>query len=134
MRRVAKEDEMKKKISMICMFVLLGPSLTILTSCTFKQTATEEGYVMLRNDTVYFITNKNFETKEELQSYMDRQINEKVPADMILKFDDKSAYKQLKSGYKVKVWSSEVFTSYPGQMIVKKFEIVERNDSFKEKR
>ncbi|WP_459499133.1 DUF3221 domain-containing protein [Bacillus sp. C1] len=119
---------MKQKITILCIFVFLGISLTLLTSCAFKQTGTEEGYVMLNGDTVYFIMNKKFDTKTELQNYMEQQMNGEFPANTVLSFDDKSSYKQLKSGYKIKVWSSEILTTYPERMIVKKFEIVEKND------
>lgn len=51
-----------------------------------------------------------------------------IPADTILRLGDKNAYKQLKSGYKIRVWSSQILESYPGKMTVNKFEIVEKND------
>ncbi|RFT66197.1 DUF3221 domain-containing protein [Bacillus clarus] len=40
--------------------------------------------------------------------------------------NDESTHKQLKSGYKIKVWSSRIFESYSEKMIVEKFEIVEK--------
>lgn len=130
---------------MLCMYVLLIVSFTILTACTrneqienepanvYQQTekGAMEGYVMVKNKTVYFIMNKKFETIEELQSYIDQYLHMDIPADMILNFNDKSAYGKLKSGYKIKVWSSQILESYPGRIIVNKFEIVEKNDSLK---
>ncbi|MEY8348825.1 DUF3221 domain-containing protein [Bacillus cereus] len=132
---------MKRIILMLCVYILLIVSFTILTACTRNEqteneplnvqqtkTGAMEGYVMVKNKTVYFIRNKTFETIEELQSYIDQRLHMDIPADMILNFDDESAYGKLKSGYKIKVWSSQILESYPAKMIVNKFEIVEEND------
>ena len=124
------------------MYVPLTVFVVILTACTSnEQTVNEpanvqqqteqgamEGYVMVKDKTVYFIMNKKFETIEELQSYIDQHLHMDISADMILNLSDESAYKKLKSGYKIKVWSSRILESQPGRIIVNKFEIVERND------
>ena len=124
------------------MYVLLGVSFLILTACTHNEKAENEpanvkqqiekgvmeGYVMVKNKTVYFIMNKKFETIEELQSYIDQHLHMDIPADMILNFNDESAYKKLQSGYKIKVWSSQILESHPGRIIVSKFELVEKNE------
>ncbi|EEL48981.1 hypothetical protein bcere0022_37450 [Bacillus cereus Rock3-44] len=134
--------EMKRIILMLCVYVLLLVSFTILTACTRNEqteneplnvqqqteTSAIEGYVMVKNQTVYFIRNKTFETIEELQSYIEQRLHMNIPADMVLNFDDESAYEKLKSGYKIKVWSSHILESYPGKMIVNRFEIIEKND------
>lgn len=134
--------EMKRIILKLCVYVLLLVSFTILTACARnEQTENEplnvqqqtetgaiEGYVMVKNQTVYFIRNKTFETIEELQRHIDQRLHMNIPADIVLNFDDESAYEKLKSGYKIKVWSSQILESYPAKMIVNKFEIVEEND------
>ncbi|KWU53713.1 hypothetical protein AWW70_29400 [Bacillus mycoides] len=113
--------------------LFLGVFLIVLSACTTKQVeqvavkaVPKEGYIILRNDTVFFADDKTFETKVELQNYMEQQMNKEHPADTVLNFKDKNAYDQLKTGNKIKVWSSKILESYPGQMIVEKFEIVEK--------
>ncbi len=127
---------------MLCIYVLLVVSFVVLTACTSNEQIENEpanvhqqiekgameGYVMVKNKTVYFIMNKKFETIEELQSYIDQHLHMDIPADTILNFNDKIAYGKLKSGYKIKVWSSQILESYPAKMIVNKFEIVEKNE------
>ncbi|PEI91045.1 hypothetical protein CN679_15215 [Bacillus pseudomycoides] len=133
---------MKRNTWMLCVYVLFIVSFVILTACTRnEQTENEpanvqqqteqgvmEGYVIVKNTAVYFISNKKFKTKKGLQRYVDQQKHINIPADTILRFGDENAYKQLKSGYKIKVWFSEILESYPGKMTVNKFEIVEKND------
>ncbi|MDZ5605794.1 DUF3221 domain-containing protein [Bacillus pseudomycoides] len=133
---------MKRNTLMLCIYVLLVVSFVVLTACTSNEQIENEpanvhqqtekgameGYVMVKNKTVYFIMNKKFETIEELQSYIDQHLHMDIPADTILNFNDKIAYGKLKSGYKIKVWSSQILESYPAKMIVNKFEIVEKNE------
>jgi len=132
---------MKRNTWMLCVYVLCTVSFVILTACTRnEQTENEpvniqqqtekgvmEGYVIVKNTTVYFISNKKFKTKKGLQEYVELQQHLDTPADTILHFGDKNAYKQLKSGYKIKVWFSTILESYPGKMTVNQFEIVEKN-------
>ncbi|PFR93915.1 hypothetical protein COK43_03775 [Bacillus cereus] len=115
------------------MFMFLGVVLIILAACTTKSVeqvtvkeVPKEGYIILRNGTVFLADDKTFETKVELQNYIEQQINKEHPSHTVLSFKDKSAYNQLKTGYKVKVWSSQTLESYPAKMIVEKFEIVEK--------
>lgn len=75
---------------------------------------------------MFFDSDKTFKTKAELQNYIEQQINKEHPSDTILRLNDKSAYDQLKTGDKIKVWSSQVLESYPAKMIVEKLEIVEK--------
>ncbi|MEI5924705.1 MULTISPECIES: DUF3221 domain-containing protein [Bacillus] len=111
-------------------FMFLSVFLIILSACTTKQVVVkkvpEEGYVIVRNDTVFFVSDKTFETKIELQNYIEQQMNKEYPSHIVLSFKDKGAYKQLKTGDKIKVWSSQTLESYPAKMIVEKFEIVEK--------
>ncbi|WP_439740855.1 DUF3221 domain-containing protein [Bacillus pseudomycoides] len=132
---------MKRNTWMLCVYILLAVFFVILTACTRNgQTENEpvniqqqtekgvmEGYVIVKNTTVYFISNKKFKTKKGLQEYVELQQHLDTPADTILHFGDKNAYKQLKSGYKIKVWFSKILESYPGKMTVNQFEIVEKN-------
>ncbi|MES9700541.1 DUF3221 domain-containing protein [Bacillus sp. JJ927] len=104
-----------------------GVFLIILSACTTKpveqvgvKEEPKEGYVILRNGTIFFDSDKTFKTKVELQNYMEQQINKEVPSDIILSLNDKRAYKQLETGNKIKVWSSKILESYPAQMIVEK--------------
>ncbi len=69
---------------------------------------------------------KKFNTKVELQNYIEQQMNKDHPSHIVLSFKDKYAYKQLKTGDKIKVWFSQILESYPAKMIVEKFEIVEK--------
>ncbi|EJS72797.1 MULTISPECIES: DUF3221 domain-containing protein [Bacillus] len=115
------------------MFMFLGAFLIILSACTTKQVeqvavkkVSEEGYVILRNDTAFFVDDKTFETKVELQNYIEQQMNKEYPSHTVLSFKDKSAYNQLKTGDKIKVWFSQILESYPAKMIVEKCEIVEK--------
>ncbi|PEC82402.1 DUF3221 domain-containing protein [Bacillus cereus] len=115
------------------MFMFLGVVLIILSACTTKQVeqvtvkeVPKEGYIILRNDTVFFADDKTFETKVELQHYIEQQMNKEHPSHTVLSFKDKDTYNQLKTGDKIKVWSSQMLESYPAKMIVEKFEIVEK--------
>lgn len=90
------------------------------------QKVLKEGYVILRNDTVFFVSDKTFETKVELQNYIEQQMNKDHPSDIVLGFKDKDAYNKLKTGDRIKVWSSQILESYPAKMIVEEFEIVEK--------
>ncbi|OQR53809.1 DUF3221 domain-containing protein [Bacillus sp. CDB3] len=117
----------------ISTYIFLSVFLIILPSCTTKtveraavKKVSKEGYVILRNDTVFFVGDKMFETKVELQKYIEQQMNKDHPSDIVLSFKNKDASNQLKTGDKIKVWSSHILESYPGQMIVEKFEIVEK--------
>ncbi|MDH4420781.1 MULTISPECIES: DUF3221 domain-containing protein [Bacillus] len=120
---------MKRNSLMAYLYVFL----IILSACTspqisttVEQTVTKEGYVILKNDRVYFIGDKTFEMKVELQNYIEQQMNKEHPSDIVLSFKDKHAYNQLKTGNKIKVWSSQIIESYPAKMIVEKFEIVDK--------
>lgn len=53
-------------------------------------------------------------------------MNKEHPSDIVLSFKEKNASNQLKTGDKIKVWSSHILESYPGQMIVEKFKVVEK--------
>ncbi|MDF9557672.1 DUF3221 domain-containing protein [Bacillus tropicus] len=115
------------------MFMFLGVVLIILAACTTKSVeqvavkeVPKEGYIILRNETVFLADDKTFETKIELQNYIEQQMNQDYPSDIVLIFKDKDAYDQLKTGDKIKVWSSQTIESYPAKMIVEKFEIVEK--------
>ncbi|PEJ96787.1 hypothetical protein CN558_08745 [Bacillus wiedmannii] len=115
------------------MFMFLGAFLIILSACTTKQVepvavkkVPEEGYVIVRNETVFFVGDKTFNTKVELQHDIEQQMKKEHPSDIVLRFKDKDAYNQLKTGDKIKVWSSKTLESYPAKMIVEKFEIVEK--------
>ncbi|WP_369903350.1 DUF3221 domain-containing protein [Bacillus manliponensis] len=82
-----------------------------------------EGYVIKKDEQIYFIEKKQFETKEQLQIYMDESMKKEHPTDMILRFEDKNTYKKLQTGDRVEVWSSQTLESYPAQMIVERFKI-----------
>ncbi len=75
---------------------------------------------------MFFVGDKTFKTKIELQNYIEQKMNQDYPSDIVLIFKDKDAYDQLKIGDKIKVWSSQMLESYPAKMIVEKFEIVEK--------
>lgn len=53
-------------------------------------------------------------------------MNKDHPSDIVLGFKDKDAYNKLKTGDRIKVWSSQILESYPAKMIVEEFEIVEK--------
>ncbi|RVU64860.1 hypothetical protein BM74_07170 [Bacillus thuringiensis] len=116
-----------KKLMFIIVF------LTILSACTTKRVeqvavkkVPEEGDVILRDGTVFFIGGKTFETKVELQNYIEQQMNKDYPSHIVLSFKVKDAYNKLKTGDKIKLWSSQTLESYPAKMIVEKFEIIEK--------
>ncbi|MEK7014498.1 DUF3221 domain-containing protein [Bacillus sp. FSL R9-9410] len=120
---------MRKAMFFFISILFLGVFLIILSACTPKtveQVGVKEGYVIVRNETAYFVSDKAFETKIELQNYIEQQINKEHASDTVLSFKDKNAYDQLKTGDKIKVWSSQILESYPAKMIVEKFEIVEK--------
>ncbi|HHT7217583.1 TPA: DUF3221 domain-containing protein [Bacillus cereus] len=109
--------------------MFLSVFLVVLSACDTKQVeqvTVKEGYIILRNDTVFFADDKTFKTKVELQHYIEQQMNKDHPAHIVLSFKDKDAYKQLKTGDKIKVWFSQILESYPAKMIIEKFEIVEK--------
>ncbi|MBE7146824.1 DUF3221 domain-containing protein [Bacillus mycoides] len=117
----------------ISMHIFLSVLLIILSACTTKtveqvgvKEEPKEGYVILRNGTIFFDSDKTFKTKVELQNYMEQQMNTEHPSHTVLSFKNKDAYNQLKTGDKIKVWSSQTLESYPSKMIVEKFEIVEK--------
>ena len=111
--------------------MFLSVFLVVLSACDTKQVeqvtvkeVPKEGYIILRNDTMFFADDKTVETKVELQHYIEQQMNKEHPAHIVLSFKDKDAYKQLKTGDKIKVWFSQILESYPAKMIVEKFGIV----------
>ncbi|PFV83770.1 hypothetical protein COL05_06810 [Bacillus sp. AFS059628] len=110
--------------------MFLSVFLIIVSACTTKQVEVkrvpEEGYVIVRNDTVFFVSDKTFETKIELQNYIEQQMNKEYPSHIVLSFKVKDAYNKLNTGDKIKVWSSQILESYPAKMIVERFEIVEK--------
>ncbi|MEK4914829.1 DUF3221 domain-containing protein [Bacillus sp. FSL E2-8887] len=117
----------------ISMHIFLSVLLIILSACTTKtveqvgvKEEPKEGYVILRNGTIFFESDKTFKTKVELQNYIEQQMNKDHPSHIVLGFKDKDAYNKLKTGDKIKVWSSQTLESYPAKMIVEKFEIVEK--------
>ncbi|WP_439874258.1 DUF3221 domain-containing protein [Bacillus mycoides] len=117
----------------ISMYIFLSVFLLVLSACTTKQiepvavkAVPKEGYIIVRNDTVFFVGDKTFETKVELQNDMEQQMNKDHPSDIVLGFKNKDAYNQLKTGDKIKVWPSQILESYPSKMIIEKFEIVEK--------
>ncbi|KAB2457746.1 DUF3221 domain-containing protein [Bacillus sp. CH126_4D] len=114
------------------MYIFFSVFLIILSACTTKpvervavKKVLKEGYVILKNDTVFFVSDKTFETKVELQNYIEQQMNKDHPSHIVLSFKVKDAYNKLKTGSKIKVWSSQMLESYPAKMIVEKFKIVE---------
>ena len=113
----------------VSMYIFFSVFLIILSACTTKQVEVkkvpEEGYIIVRNDTVFFVSDKTFETKVELQNYIEQQMNKEYPSHIVLSFKVKDAYNKLKTGDKIKVWFSQILESYPARMIVEKFEIVE---------
>ncbi|EJS73408.1 DUF3221 domain-containing protein [Bacillus cereus] len=116
----------------ISMYIFLSVFLLVLSACTTQvepvavKAVPKEGYIIVRNDTVFFVGDKTFETKVELRNYMEQQMNKEYPSDIVLSFKEKDAYNKLKTGDKIKVWSSQILESYPAKMIVEKFEIVEK--------
>ncbi|HDR7351947.1 DUF3221 domain-containing protein [Bacillus wiedmannii] len=117
----------------VSMYIFFSVFLIILSACATKpvervavKKVLKEGYVILRNDTVFFVSDKTFETKVELQNYIEQQMNKDHPSDIVLGFKDKDAYNKLKTGDRIKVWSSQILESYPAKMIVEEFEIVEK--------
>lgn len=82
-----------------------------------------EGYVIKKGEQIYFIEEKQFETKEQLQIYIDESMKKDHPTNKLLWFDDKNTYKKLETGDRVEVWSSQELESYPAQMIVERFKI-----------
>ena len=49
---------------------------------------------------MFLADDKTFETKIELQNYIEQQMNQDYPSDIVLIFKDKDAYDQLKQGIK----------------------------------
>ncbi|MBK5427739.1 MULTISPECIES: DUF3221 domain-containing protein [Bacillus] len=124
---------MRKVMFFFINILFLGVFLIILPACTTKtveqvevKEEPKEGYVILRNGTIFFDSDKTFKTKVELQNYMEQQMNKEHPSDTVLSFKDKNAYDQLKTGDKINVWSSQILESYPAKMIVERLEIVEK--------
>ncbi|WHY28486.1 DUF3221 domain-containing protein [Bacillus wiedmannii] len=117
----------------VSIYIFFSLFLIILSACTTKpvergavKQVLKEGYVILKNDTVFFVSDKMFETKVELQNYIEQQMNKDHPSGIVLSFKGKDAYNQLKTGDTIKVGSSQTLESYPAKMIVEKFEIVEK--------
>ncbi len=124
---------MRKAMFFFISILFLGVFRIVLSACTMKTVEQvgvkgepKEGYVILRNGTIFFDSDKTFKTKVELQNYMEQQMNKEHPSDTVLSFKDKNAYDQLKTGDKINVWSSQILESYPAKMIVEKFELVEK--------
>lgn len=106
----------------ISMYIFLSVFLVVLSACDTKQVeqvtvkeVPKEGYIILRNDTMFFADDKTIETKVELQHYIEQQMNKEHPAHIVLSFKDKDAYNQLKTGDKIKVWFSQILESYPAK-------------------
>ncbi len=46
---------------------------------------------------MFFVGDKTFKTKIELQNYIEQKMNQDYPSDIVLIFKDKDAYDQLKN-------------------------------------
>lgn len=87
--------------------MFLSVFLVVLSACDTKQVeqvtvkeVPKEGYIILRNDTMFLPMIKRLKQKVELQHYIEQQMNKEHPAHIVLSFKDKDAYKQLKQGIK----------------------------------
>jgi len=85
--------------------------------------STNEGYILLKEERIYFVANQDIKTKD-IETYIREQMKKEHPTDIVLHF--KSTYGQLENGQKIKIWYREIRESYPTQIPVLKYKLLEK--------
>lgn len=81
----------------------------------------KEGYVIFKNNKIYFIQNIY---NDSYQNILDKTKNKQHPSDSILTSDNPNLLKNIESGDKIKIWIKQVVESYPQKLIIEKYEKV----------
>ncbi|KAA6455676.1 MULTISPECIES: DUF3221 domain-containing protein [Bacillus cereus group] len=117
---------MNKKL----LIILIGITTIIIFYFLFTKNdslnfdvSTNEGYILLKEGRVYFAANQDIKT-EDIEIYIKEQIKKEHPTDTVLHF--KGTYEQLKNGQKIKIWYTEILESYPEQIPVLKYKVLEK--------
>ncbi|PFA24756.1 hypothetical protein CN373_02615 [Bacillus cereus] len=122
---------MKKIITFILFFTIIivcGIFLLFKTSTknnivnsTSDSTSTMEGYIIFKNNNVYFIQNSKI-NNDNIQSNIEKLKDKNHPSDSILVIDDPDFSIKIKTGDKIKIWVEQILESYPQKLIVTKYE------------
>lgn len=82
-----------------------------------------EGYILLKEERIYFAANQDIKTGD-IETYIREQMKKEHPTDAVLHL--KGTYGQLENGQKIKIWYTEILESYPEQIPVLKYKVLEK--------
>ncbi|MFK4294809.1 hypothetical protein ABH955_005774 [Bacillus sp. RC240] len=112
-------------ITCMALLIIKKPVKEIALDSTVNPTnetsSIKEGYVIFKNNKIYFIQN---EDNENYQNILDKIKNKQHPSDSILTSHNSNLLKNIESGDKIKIWIKQVVESYPQKLIIEKYEKV----------
>ncbi|PHB98015.1 hypothetical protein COF04_24785 [Bacillus toyonensis] len=85
--------------------------------------STNEGYILLKKERIYFAANQDIKTGD-IETYIREQMKKEHPTDIVLHL--KGTDGQLENGQKIKIWYTEIRESYPAQIPVLKYKVLEK--------
>ncbi|MDM5191206.1 DUF3221 domain-containing protein [Bacillus hominis] len=96
-------------------------SLNSTVNPTNETSSIKEGYVIFKNNKIYFIQN---EDNINYQKILDKIKDKQHPSDSILTSHNPNLLQDIESGDKIKIWIKQVIESYPQKLIIEKYEQV----------
>ena len=115
-------------IFMIVVIYKIDASNKIQRSITKKDTDTIskgiDGYILLKEDTVFFIYEKNIKSDYDRKD-LEQRLKWRFSADAILHINNSSIEKELQTGDKVRIGCSEILESYHAKIRVTQLEKIQ---------
>ncbi|HDR7921600.1 DUF3221 domain-containing protein [Bacillus toyonensis] len=96
-------------------------SLNSTVNPTNETSSIKEGYVIIKNNKIYFIKSEN---DVSYQKILDKIEEKQHPSDSILTSHNLNLLQNIESGDKIKIWIKQVIESYPQKLIIEKYEQV----------
>ncbi|PGC66889.1 hypothetical protein COM21_16095 [Bacillus toyonensis] len=96
-------------------------SLNSTVNPTNETSSIKEGYVIIKNNKIYFIKSEN---DVSYQKILDKIGEKQHPSDSILTSHNLNLLQNIESGDKIKIWIKQVIESYPQKLIIEKYEQV----------
>ncbi|MBG0964097.1 DUF3221 domain-containing protein [Bacillus sp. SRB1LM] len=96
-------------------------SLNSTVNPTNETSSIKEGYVIFKNNKIYFIKSEN---DVSYQKILDKIKDKQHPSDSILTSHNLNLLQDIESGDKIKIWIKQVIESYPQKLIIEKYEQV----------
>lgn len=96
-------------------------SLNSTVNPTNETSSIKEGYVIFKNNKIYFIKSEN---NVSYQKILDKIEDKQHPSDSILTSHNLNLLQDIESGDKIKIWIKQVIESYPQKLIIEKYEQV----------